>query len=378
MRIAYISTIKGAAWGGSEELWYQSALKAIGEKHTIGVFVYDWDEEPAPLQRLRGQGGAIFKRKRTPSFARRVLFKFSSRLGGIPDRYLNPYHRVRIFDPDRIVVTDGATYYAANDVWLRKLLYEHFAGRYIIISQGNSPYHFPDSRPLTISFFEKAKKVIFVAENNRQQAFHQLAHKLNNSLVIQNPVNLIPPGILKMPETDKGCIHFAVVGRLLVSDKGQDIVISMMAEEFWKKANIRIHIYGKGPDLDHIQALIRYYEVEDKVSFEGYSKVEDIWRRCHALLMPSICEGTPLTLLEAMISGRICIVTDVGGNAEWISDGENGFLAMAPTQELFSRKMKEAIQSVEQWPAMAERAHRDTLARLDNYPGHTLLQQIIS
>lgn len=378
MRIAYVSTIRGAAWGGSEELWLQSAKKALSEKQTIGIFIYAWPEEPPALTGLRSQGAIIYKRQRRPSRFWRLFHRLSRSLGGLFDGWLDPYRALRSFRPDRIVITDGATWYTANDPWLRELLVRHFAGRYCIVSQGNSAYDFPGDRDLALQLFEKAKKIVFVSENNRSQAFHQLASVLHNTLVIQNPVNLGSYEQLAMPPGQDGCIHFAMIGRLLVSDKGQDLVIAMMAEEFWKKADVRVHIYGKGPDRDYLAALIRYYGVEDSVILEGFAKVEEILKGCHALLMPSICEGTPLTLLEAMALGRVCIATDVGGNGEWIADGENGFLASAPTQALFSQKAKEALANKDRWPVIAEKAHRDMMSRLDHHPGETLYKEIVA
>jgi L-malate glycosyltransferase len=378
MNIAYVSTIRSAAWGGSEELWYQSAVKAIEENHKIAVFIYDWEHEPAAIRSLRKKGALICKRKRNTSLSRRLiirvagLFRFDQKL------FLNPYNKVRKFRPDRIIITDGATYYTANDQWLRNLLTAHFAGQYIIICQGNGAYHFPNCREHAVLLFGGAKRIVFVADNNRYQAFHQLAFELSNTVVVQNPVNLTSFQPLPYPEIADGCIHFAVVGRLMVSDKGQDIVVAMMAEDFWRTANVVIHIYGSGSDINYLKDLIRFYNVESKVIIEGHASIEEIWSLCHALLMPSIIEGTPLTLLESMSLGRVCIVTDVGGNREWIKDGENGFLIAAPTQTLFSSGLKKAIERCEHWPKIAEQAHLDAIRRLDYHPGETLFRLIVS
>jgi L-malate glycosyltransferase len=375
MRIAFISTIKNAAWGGSEELWYQSAEKAIEAGHELGIFVYWWPEEPSKLSLLRKKGAKIYKRTRTVSRAQRLLRK-TLELTSLDSILLNPYRHVVHFKPDRIVITDGATFYTANDKWLTIVL-EKFKGKYIIISQGNGSYSFPDSRIGALSLFNNAQKIIFVSENNRKQAFHQLAKQFTNTGLIQNPVNLFSYDPLESTGSDNGTIHFAMIGRLAVSEKGQDIVIAIIAEEYWRKSNVKIHIYGTGKDLQYLKDLADYYGVSDKIIFEGHIAIEKIWRQCQALLMPSISEGTPLTLLEAMVLGKLCIATDVGGNGEWILDGENGFLAEAPTQELFSKKMKEAVISKEQWPEISARAHLDTLRKLDFHPGETLLKEIV-
>ena len=53
----------------------------------------------------------------------------------------------------------------------------------------------------------------------------------------------------------------------------------------------------------------------------------------------------PLTVVEAMLCARACIVTDVGGNRELVRDGVNGFPAKAPTVELLDDAMNRAWEN---------------------------------
>jgi glycosyltransferase involved in cell wall biosynthesis len=79
------------------------------------------------------------------------------------------------------------------------------------------------------------------------------------------------------------------------------------------------------------------------VEFVGHqNNIEEIWRKHHALVLPSRFEGMPLVVVEAMLCGRPCIATDVGGNRELIRDGINGFLAKAATVELVDEAMNRA------------------------------------
>jgi glycosyltransferase involved in cell wall biosynthesis len=84
--------------------------------------------------------------------------------------------------------------------------------------------------------------------------------------------------------------------------------------------------------------------------------VEDVWREHHALALPSRSEGLPLALLEAMLCGRPAVVTDVGGNAEAITDGVSGFLADAPTVGAFDEALERAWERRADWSRMGRAA----------------------
>ena len=375
-RIAYVSTLKGSPWGGSEELWHLSAIHAMDVGGEIGIFVYDWNELPAKLEQLKSEGAKIFKRPKFPSLLHRVFRKMLGLLGISHPMRLNPYADLLKFKPDVVVVTDGATYYTANDPWLSRILKAHFSGQYVVVCQGNTPYHIPDNRDEAIDLFLSAKKVVFVSEGNRQDCFHQLRRQLGNSMVIQNPINLSKIEALPMQSTSDTTIRFAMVGRLEIADKCQDKVIAMMSNPFWKDADISIHIYGAGPDKEYLSELIKYYGVEEKVSLEGYADPISIYEKCHGMIMLSRLEGTSLAMLEAMALGRLCIVSNVGGSAEWIVDAENGYLVEAPTGALLDKKLRVAIENTDQWPEMGLRAFQRIKDNRDPFPGQTLFNTL--
>jgi len=97
--------------------------------------------------------------------------------------------------------------------------------------------------------------------------------------------------------------------------------------------------------------------------------IEAIWASHHALVLPSRYEGLPLAVVEAMLCGRFCIVTDVGGNTELVKDNVNGFVAMAPKAECLDEAMERAWQRRESWCEIGQAAsvsvrkviHRDPI-----------------
>jgi glycosyltransferase involved in cell wall biosynthesis len=371
MHIAYISTLLTAPWGGSEELWYQSAMIALEKGHQVSVFIREWPLLPEKLRILQKSGGVIITRSKQSSLIIRTLKKSC-----VDSIYFNSFYALLRIKPDCVIVTDGSTYYTANNADLSEILINHFEKRYCIICQANAPHHLPIDRKHALNVFKKALKVVFVSNQNRDLCFHQLADVLPNTQVIQNPVLLNDYELSPFPELGE-YIHCALIGRYSITEKGQDILISILSDPYWKREKIIFHLYGEGADEEYLRDLINYYQVGSSVKMEGYeSNKDNIWSKCHCLLMCSHIEGIPLTLLEAMVKGRVCIVTQVGGNSEWITDSINGYLVDFPNKQSFSEKLKIAISNKAQWPSISRNAHRTAMERLDLTPGDTLLKQI--
>ena len=104
MRIAYISTLLTAPWGGSEELWYQSALEALNKNHQLGLFIYDWPNEPGQVTHLKNAGATVYKRKKNIPLFKRLCLKISKKIAGKKPLSLNPYYPLLQFKPDIIIV----------------------------------------------------------------------------------------------------------------------------------------------------------------------------------------------------------------------------------------------------------------------------------
>jgi glycosyltransferase involved in cell wall biosynthesis len=83
----------------------------------------------------------------------------------------------------------------------------------------------------------------------------------------------------------------------------------------------------------------------ENVAFEGFvADVPSIWADHHCLALPSRAEGLPLVLVEAMLSGRVPIATATAGIPEVVTDGEDGFLATAPTEAAYDEALERAWQ----------------------------------
>ena len=103
----------------------------------------------------------------------------------------------------------------------------------------------------------------------------------------------------------------------------------------------RLRVYGaapKGGERYHEEclALVAELGVGDSVSFEGQcSAVSDAYAASHVVVLSSISEGFPFSVIEAMVCARPLVATEVGGVAEAI--GPTGLVVPPRRPDLFAR-----------------------------------------
>jgi glycosyltransferase involved in cell wall biosynthesis len=332
MRIAFITTIWGYDWGGSEELWANVAEKALDDGHEVLISIFETSRDAKRIQQLKARGAKIVERELFRAYggyvnriSKFVREKISLRTG-------KDLRDVADFKPDSICVNLASTY----DILLRPEL-RAFLGSsdipYGFICQGHVdvPFSSNEWRLIVKESFEKASWIGFVSAANLQSAERHLATELKNARVVQNPAKLSNLDYVPFPKS-MAPLRFANVARFDPVQKSQDLLFEALGDPTWKERDWILDIAGSGPHEDYLRALVEFYGIDDKVRFLG--QVEDLqalWSENHLLFLPSRFEGTPLSLIEAMVCGRTALVTDVAGNCEWIS-GDIGFVAAAPSK----------------------------------------------
>jgi L-malate glycosyltransferase len=100
-----------------------------------------------------------------------------------------------------------------------------------------------------------------------------------------------------------------------------------------QKANVKFIIAGDGPLKDALQKQAREYGLDEVVLFLGHrNDSHDILGLLDLFVLPSISEGIPMVLLEALALARPVVATRVGGIPEVIECGISGLL-IAPGRE---------------------------------------------
>jgi glycosyltransferase involved in cell wall biosynthesis len=271
-------------------------------------------------------------------------------------RRLNPSRKfawLGQFNPSLCVISQGGAYDGVE--WMEACRERGIS--YVTIAQLALDWIWPADRDQERlrSALCSAKHCYFVSEGNRRLVCTQLGIELPNSRVVRNPFGVRYDSPL--PWRNANPYRLACVARLDPQFKGQDLLFQVLRQGKWKERPVKVTLYGNGRSKVLLESLREKWGL-DMVSFGGFQQPADIWACEQILVLPSRHEGLPLVAVEAMLSGRPCIVTDVAGNTEVVEDGVSGFVAAASTAELLDEAMERAWACRQAWPKMGEAAAR--------------------
>lgn len=163
-------------------------------------------------------------------------------------------------------------------------------------------------------------------------------------------------------------IVIGAVGRL-APVKGYDVAIEAFKDlrQTASQRAVWLVIVGDGPSRAELENLIKQHRLEDCVKLPGATDQPwTIYPGFDVFVMPSLLEGLPHALLEAMACGCPAIAFDVGGVREIITDETVGWLVADGDRNGFSRAMRAAVNCPPQELAtMATRARALVCARYD-------------
>jgi glycosyltransferase involved in cell wall biosynthesis len=151
----------------------------------------------------------------------------------------------------------------------------------------------------------------------------------------QYPVRMIPNGV----DSD----FFTPADAIAMREEGAPLRI-LFVGRFQKQKNLtflfeqlarlspgtfELHLVGDGPEKTHLQGLAEQLGIAARITWRGWlsrAAVRDAYRTADCLANPSLYEGMPNVVLEAMACGLPVIASKVPGNEEVVLDGETGFL----------------------------------------------------
>ncbi len=113
----------------------------------------------------------------------------------------------------------------------------------------------------------------------------------------------------------------------LTPQKGVKYLLAAATHILREVPNAQILVVGDGPQKHELEIMAEKLGVYRKVGFTGWrDDARDIMAAADVIVLPSLIEGMPYSMLEAMVSGTPVVSTSTGGIPELLVDRETGFL----------------------------------------------------
>jgi glycosyltransferase involved in cell wall biosynthesis len=149
---------------------------------------------------------------------------------------------------------------------------------------------------------------------------------------------------------------------------GVDVLARAFVKVAQQNENVSLVLLGGGSQGQVIRGILQNGGVLDRVTFGGYVSQKDLpdwYHDADLYISPSHVDGSSVSLMEAMACGMPCLVSDIPGNKEWITEGENGWLFRDSDANHLAEKILAAISQREKWPEIGRAGRRSAEMRAD-------------
>jgi len=133
-------------------------------------------------------------------------------------------------------------------------------------------------------------------------------------------------------------------------------------------------VVGEGRLKEKLKILCADLKIEENVVFAGErGDIPEILSLTDIFVLPSLREGLPLTILEAMACGKPVIATNVGGIPEVVKDGVSGILISPKDPESLHSAMNELLGDREK---MKKMGHNGKRVCSESFDSKTMIRKI--
>lgn len=148
----------------------------------------------------------------------------------------------------------------------------------------------------------------------------------------------------------------AVMVARFSSQKDQDLLVRAVQQV----PGVQLSLVGEGERLDEVRQLVQELNLTDRVHFLGNrTDVPELLAQHDVFCLCSNYEGFPISTLEAMRAGLPTLLSDVGGSAEAVLEGQTGRVLPRGDLNAWVKALQEMNNNPEHRQAMGEaaRAH---------------------
>jgi glycosyltransferase involved in cell wall biosynthesis len=152
----------------------------------------------------------------------------------------------------------------------------------------------------------------------------------------------------------------------LAPEKNLALLVAVVDDLISRGVSCDLVIAGEGPERQRLEALIRSRTHHGHLHVIGHrSDVVALYQAMDIFVLPSLREGLPLALLEAMSCGVPVVAARVGGIPQLVTHGTNGFLVDSHSHEDLAAAVAQLADDAGLRRALGETGRRTVEARYD-------------
>jgi len=140
---------------------------------------------------------------------------------------------------------------------------------------------------------------------------------------------------------------------------GAEVIAQAFVLAAQQHPELRLVMLGNGSQASLLRKIFERGGVLEQVLFPGLVSQAELpryYRTSDVYISASHSDGTSISLLEAMACGRPAIVSDIPGNREWVTPGENGWWFVDNNPAALAQAISQAIEKRNQLPEMGQAA----------------------
>jgi glycosyltransferase involved in cell wall biosynthesis len=326
-------------WAGSETYWFDFVTDPQTAEHLqFHIRLADSPVTRSKAQELLAAGADVgFYKHFNVEFVRRNVARLRDRLVRSPARTLPWYDEIGRGRWDLVWFNVDGLNNLRDLQYAVSLCKKHNVPYWLILQHAYEDFFLDGDREISIytDIALSARRFVFIAERNRRALERALSLKITNAFHSKNslpPARLAKAGEvaeLARPRVE-GVARFLNLGRFSPKDKGQHLLLEALATKRWDARDWKLSFVGVSDEgASYLHRMADFLGIDrTRIATIGFTEkvIPEIGNH-DVLLMPSLAEGTPFAMIEAMACGRPAVGTPIGGIPELIRDGETGWLA---------------------------------------------------
>lgn len=201
----------------------------------------------------------------------------------------------------------------------------------------------PITKWINQKLYQNTTLIISVSENSKKDLNALFPETTSKTMVIPVGIEINPLQEAEWKGGKAAQRHIIHVGGFSF-EKNHGRLLVIFQQFLSLQPDSHLHLLGEGPKKKAIEQLAVEMNLQDKITFYGWvSNPMDYIAKADVLVLPSIIEGLPGVILEAMYCKVPVVAYNVGGISEVIDNLTTGYLVSKNEESIFVAEMQKVL-----------------------------------